>query len=222
MLRPILLVLAALSLPVFAAGCAVEPETSEEMGETSNAITGNLDEGAQFVTTSRLNFRTGPGTEYPKVTPVSLRIGAVVTILDGTPQNSFYNVSVEGQDETGWVHGNFIKESTPVAKDDGDDEVPKAGTGNIETCKASFYTTGQKTANGERFNTNDLTAAHKTLKFNTMVRVTNTKTGATVDVRINDRGPFIKGRCIDLSRASFAAIADLDQGVASVTVETLN
>jgi hypothetical protein len=80
---------------------------------------------------------------------------------------------------------------------------------------------GTTDASGERFNPNDLTAAHKTLPFNTMVRVTNTSNGQAVDVRINDRGPFVAGRCIDLSRAAFDAIASESAGVAQVTVEVL-
>ncbi len=72
------------------------------------------------------------------------------------------------------------------------------------SCGASFYSEGQLTANGEIFNPSELTAAHKTLPFNTKVRVTNPSSGKSVVVRINDRGPFIDGRCLDLSRAAFA------------------
>lgn len=84
------------------------------------------------------------------------------------------------------------------------------------SCGASFYDEPQGTANGEVFNPEDLTAAHKTLPFNTRVRVTNPATGKSVTVRINDRGPYIDGRCLDLSRAAFRAIADLNQGVLKV------
>ena len=65
---------------------------------------------------------------------------------------------------------------------------------------------GKKTANGERFNTNDLTAAHKTLPFGTKVQVTNERTGKSVVVRINDRGPYAHGRVIDLSKAAAEAV----------------
>ena len=65
---------------------------------------------------------------------------------------------------------------------------------------------GRKTASGERFNTGALTAAHKTLPFGTRVRVVNVHTGRSVVVRINDRGPFIRGRVIDLSKAAARAI----------------
>src|SRR5258705_12553760 len=64
---------------------------------------------------------------------------------------------------------------------------------------ASYYKHGRKTANGERFNPGGLTAAHRTLKFGTRVRVTHLKTGRSVVVRINDRGSFIRGRIIDLA-----------------------
>lgn len=89
------------------------------------------------------------------------------------------------------------------------------------TCQASFYDEGQRTANGEWFDPNAYTAAHRTLPFNTRVRVTNVANGESVVVRINDRGPYVGGRCLDLSRAAFAAIASLSSGVASVRYEVL-
>ncbi|GHJ10921.1 hypothetical protein TPA0907_52880 [Micromonospora humidisoli] len=89
------------------------------------------------------------------------------------------------------------------------------------SCGASFYDEGQLTANGENFDPGALTAAHKTLPFNTKVRVTNPANGKSVTVRINDRGPFIDGRCIDLSRAAFAAIASVDLGELTVRYEVL-
>ncbi|MET7706184.1 septal ring lytic transglycosylase RlpA family protein [Micromonospora sp. NPDC005413] len=89
------------------------------------------------------------------------------------------------------------------------------------SCGASFYSEGQLTANGESFNPSALTAAHKTLPFNTKVRVTNPANGKSVVVRINDRGPFIDGRCLDLSRAAFATIASVDVGALNVRYEVL-
>ncbi|SCL38474.1 rare lipoprotein A [Micromonospora pallida] len=89
------------------------------------------------------------------------------------------------------------------------------------SCGASFYAEGQMTANGETFNPEAMTAAHKTLPFGTRVRVTNPATGASVTVRINDRGPYIDGRCIDLSRAAFRAIASLGLGHLTVSYEVL-
>lgn len=94
-----------------------------------------------------------------------------------------------------------------------------------ESGGASWYGPGfhgRITASGERFNTNDLTAAHKTLPFGTRVQVTNTANGKSVVVRINDRGPFVKGRIIDLSRAAAELLDMLESGTAQVTVEELN
>ena len=90
---------------------------------------------------------------------------------------------------------------------------------NESSGLASYYIEPQSTASGERFNPNELTAAHKTLPFGTRVRVTNRHNGKSVVVRINDRGPFVKGRVIDLSRAAARAINMY--GVAPVTLTTL-
>ena len=92
----------------------------------------------------------------------------------------------------------------------------------IQTGAASWYGPGfhgKKTANGERFNTHDLTAAHKTLPFGTKVRVTNEQTGKSVVVRINDRGPYAHGRVIDLSKAAAEAVGI--SGVGQVTLASL-
>ncbi|AWN44044.1 septal ring lytic transglycosylase RlpA family protein [Methylobacterium durans] len=78
---------------------------------------------------------------------------------------------------------------------------------------------GRRTANGERFNTHALTAAHRSLPFGTQVRVTNKSNGRSVVVRINDRGPFVGGRVIDLSNASARAIGV--SGVAKVSLARL-
>ena len=75
---------------------------------------------------------------------------------------------------------------------------------------------GRKTANGETYNMHDLTAAHRTLPFGSRVRVERTDNGRFVDVRINDRGPFVRGRVIDLSKRSAGEIDMLGKGVARV------
>jgi rare lipoprotein A len=89
------------------------------------------------------------------------------------------------------------------------------------TCGASFYETGQTTASGEPFDPQGLTAASKTLAFNTRVRVTNLANGKAVVVRINDRGPFVAGRCLDLARGAFVTIASISAGVLNVKFEVL-
>jgi rare lipoprotein A len=92
----------------------------------------------------------------------------------------------------------------------------------IETGVASFYASkfqGRLTANGERYNSQALTAAHQSLPFGTRVRVTSLTNGRTVVVRINDRGPFIKGRIIDLSRTAAQALRL--RGLMQVEIEQL-
>ena len=91
----------------------------------------------------------------------------------------------------------------------------KAYTANL-TGGASFYGeewNGRRTANGEIFNTYELTAAHKSLPFGTKVKVVNKTNGKSVVVRINDRGPFVKGRTLDLSKKAFQSIASIKKGV---------
>ncbi len=80
---------------------------------------------------------------------------------------------------------------------------------------------GRTTANGEIFDPNVLTAAHRTLPFGTLVRVTNPRTGRSVVVRINDRGPFIESRIIDLSYAAAKEIDMVEIGVTPVTIEVI-
>ncbi|GGP85970.1 hypothetical protein GCM10010140_14190 [Streptosporangium pseudovulgare] len=89
------------------------------------------------------------------------------------------------------------------------------------TCGASYYDEPQMTASGERFDPNAMTAAHKTLPLGSKVRVTNPANGESVTVRINDRGPYTGGRCLDLSRAAFSAIGDTGAGVMRVEYEVL-
>ncbi|WP_237164781.1 septal ring lytic transglycosylase RlpA family protein [Paraurantiacibacter namhicola] len=87
---------------------------------------------------------------------------------------------------------------------------------------ASYYGArfaGRLTANGERFNPREMTAAHKTLPFGTRVRVTNPRNGKSVIVRINDRGPFIRGRTIDLSRGAAEEIGIVRAGHGRVAME---
>lgn len=80
---------------------------------------------------------------------------------------------------------------------------------------------GKRTASGERFRQNELTAAHKTLPFGTIVRVTNLQNARTVDVRINDRGPFVRGRIIDLSKGAAQQLNMIRTGVVPVEVRVL-
>jgi rare lipoprotein A len=100
-----------------------------------------------------------------------------------------------------------------------------AKPGQVLTGVASYYHDslhGNKTASGKRYNKNTLSAAHKTLPFGTKVRVTDPKSGRSVVLEVNDRGPFVKGRIIDLSRRAASELGILKRGVAKVKVEILS
>ncbi len=99
-------------------------------------------------------------------------------------------------------------------------------TMNIEaiaqTGRASWYSLTSKTASGERCNPNALTAAHPSLPFGTKVKVENLKNGRSVVVRINDRGPYVAGRIIDLTKAAASALGFLEKGIANVRLTVLS
>lgn len=123
-----------------------------------------------------------------------------------------------------------VSGSEETAKEDsvagGSESAPGAGEGSSKsgdsagqsgTCPMSYYGggdgfDGQQTANGEIFDTNKLTAAHKTLPFGSKVTITNTANGKSVTVRINDRGPYHGSRCIDLSKAAMEAVGGVGAG----------
>ena len=93
-----------------------------------------------------------------------------------------------------------------------------------ESGGASYYANkyqGRKTASGELFNQKAMTAAHKRLPFGTKVKVTNVDNGKSVVVRVNDRGPFVSGRIIDLSKSAFERIGNTRHGVIEVEIEVL-
>ncbi|WP_310736246.1 MULTISPECIES: septal ring lytic transglycosylase RlpA family protein [unclassified Pseudoalteromonas] len=98
-------------------------------------------------------------------------------------------------------------------------------TGIREQGNASFYADkyhGRLTASGEKFDQQAMTAAHKQLPFNSKVKVTNTANNRSVVVRVNDRGPFIPGRIIDLTKHAFEQLAEPSSGVINVTVEVID
>ncbi|RDC60233.1 RlpA-like lipoprotein [Alteripontixanthobacter maritimus] len=104
-------------------------------------------------------------------------------------------------------------------------EAPTPSPSATMSGHASYYGRkfhGRRTANGERFDMNAMTAAHKTLPFGTKVRVINPANGKEVTVRINDRGPFIRGRTIDLSKAAAKKIGIISRGHGSVEMDILD
>jgi rare lipoprotein A len=108
------------------------------------------------------------------------------------------------------------KKHTPFASHNDAAETQVASHG-----LASFYTEGTQTASGERFDTHELTAAHRTLPFGTRLRVTNVATGQSVTVRVNDRGPFVHGRVVDVSYAAAETLGMVGGGVAKVKLDVV-
>jgi rare lipoprotein A len=128
--------------------------------------------------------------------------GAIAAVLMGAPSLSFSEAHAEPRALQG------------VPADAEAFQERKLQTGTASWYGPGFH--GRRTANGETFNTNDLTAAHRTLPFGTRLKVINERTGKSVVVRINDRGPYAHGRVIDLSRASAQAIGII--GLAPVSL----
>jgi len=96
-----------------------------------------------------------------------------------------------------------------------------ASVAHAQVGFASYYKSGLRTANGERFNPHGLTAAHRSLPFGTRVRVENVRTRKSVVVRINDRGPFVHGRVIDLALGAARIIGLHAMGVAKVSLQVV-
>ena len=99
------------------------------------------------------------------------------------------------------------------------------GLGHVQKGTASYYHDslhGRKTASGQPYSKHRLSAAHKTLPLGSRVRVTDTKTGRSIVVKVNDRGPFVKGRIIDLSKQAAQELGILKRGVAKVEVKVLS
>jgi rare lipoprotein A len=100
-----------------------------------------------------------------------------------------------------------------------------AKPGQIENGIASYYHDslhGNKTASGQIYDKNKISAAHKSLPLGTRVRVTDLRTGKSIEARVNDRGPFVKGRIIDLSRKAAKELGLLKKGITKVKVEVLS
>jgi len=99
---------------------------------------------------------------------------------------------------------------------------PAAESSNGSYGLASYYSTSSEpTASGEKFDSRELTAAHRTLPFGTRLRVTNVATGRSVTVRVNDRGPFVPGRVVDVSHSAAESLGMVGAGVAKVKVDVV-
>lgn len=98
---------------------------------------------------------------------------------------------------------------------------PESGAATKSAGVASFYSEDSETASGEKFDPNELTAAHPSLPFGTKLRVTNKATGKSVTVRVNDRGPYVAGRVVDVSYSAAQALGMVNSGLANVTLDVM-
>ncbi len=187
-------------------------------------------------------------TSLPQVAALEWRVSALVLmaavissqgcgIISDAPNRA---VSTRGVSPSESQTGNpssdqppthtLLREIPPIAKIPSPPETEQAPPATsqptmMETGVASWYGPkfhGKLTASGEVFNQEKFTAAHQTLPWGSRVKVTNLANGKSVDVRINDRGPFGKGRIIDLSRAAARALGMVGQGITTVRVEWLS
>lgn len=220
-------VLAAIAVPtaaaasIVAAGFAVTPSAEDEQTQ----FTQNAAPAADAPDTSGAEKATKDAEKQQKDSARSL------TVKEEEPAEDTQPGSAGSSNPTGssGKSGSTSKKSGSkggsgaAASDSGKPKNTKA-SGKAGSCPASTYGQGdgfhgRKTANGERFNRNAMTAAHKTLPFNSRVKVTNTSNGKSVTVRINDRGPYHGNRCLDLSTAAMNQIGG--DGVATVKWQVL-
>lgn len=156
---------------------------------------------------------------------------AIVTLSGCTELQFASHVFKKGNNSGGPVANNSASSSQGLFKIgkpyvvEGQTYYPKENYDLVETGIASWYGPGfhgSKTANGEKFDTNELTAAHRTLQMPSLVRVTNLENGRSVIVRVNDRGPFARNRVIDLSSRAADLLDFKAKGTAKVRLEVLS
>jgi rare lipoprotein A len=114
------------------------------------------------------------------------------------------------------THVSVVRRHVPAPENHVATARPTSGGG-----VASFYTEDTATASGEKYDPHELTAAHPTLPFGTKLRVTNTTTGRSVTVRVNDRGPYVPGRVVDVSYSAAQALGMVHSGVANVKLDVM-
>lgn len=223
-------VLAAIAVPtaaaasIVAAGFAVTPSAEDEQTQ----FTQNAAPAADAPDTSDADKAAKDAEKQQKDSAPSLTVKEEKPAEDAESASTGKSGSAGSTGKSGSASKksgskSSSRSSGAAASDSGKPKNTKA-SGKAGSCPASTYGQGdgfhgKKTANGERFNRNAMTAAHKTLPFNSRVKVTNTRSGKSVTVRINDRGPYHGNRCLDLSTAAMNQIGG--DGVAQVKWQVL-
>jgi rare lipoprotein A (peptidoglycan hydrolase) len=165
-----------------------------------------------------------PGSVAKKAPVIELVIVSLIaqscTVISGLSEKNDQSLALpQVSSETNVGDSNIQKTSTGS-----DSQKKKRAAKHNLSGTASWYGPGfhgKKTASGEIYDQNKLTAAHKTLPLGSKARVTNLDNGNAVEVEINDRGPFVEGRIIDLSRAAAGALGFVKSGTAPVQVELI-
>jgi len=167
-----------------------------------------------------MGFATRPRTAVAFVA-ATLLIGGTATEASAKSRHHHYrhhhshHEASNGEASKAWTNaGSWLNANASVT--------PSTGSGHTFSGMASYYgnESGSRTASGQRFNQNAMTAAHRTLPFGTKIRVTHG--GQSVIVTINDRGPFVRGRVLDLSTGAARAIGLTGAGVGRVTAEVVS
>jgi rare lipoprotein A len=117
------------------------------------------------------------------------------------------------------LRAHRLHEAQPGRREWSRDASPVRDASGGALIRASYYSSGRRTASGEVFQPGGYTAANRTLPFGTMLRLTNPSTGRTVMVRVNDRGPFVTGRSLDVSRGAAVALGMIAKGTATLRME---
>jgi len=169
----------------------------------------------------------GAPTQTSEMKPTQLFITAAILVVSLKPAHTLASDASE-KIVAGWqtsVVPAVQQNASPSGQGVGGGGI---ATGSLRSRKhklegiASYYKHGARTASGEKFDKRAMTAAHPTLPFNSLVRVTDRNSGNSVVVRINDRGPFVSGRVIDLSEAAAEAIGMTGRGLTAVRLEVLS
>ncbi len=152
---------------------------------------------------AELNLWTSAtGGQHSGTVPAGTELGITGNVASGRAE-------VVWKGSVRWVTARYLSDTAP-------------SSGQVQTCKASFYGDDTATASGDPFDQWAMKVAHKTLPFGTRLKVTNPSNGKSVVVTVNDRGPYVAGRCLDLTTGAFAQIASTSQGVIEVDFVVLS
>ena len=160
------------------------------------------------------------------VAPLFVAMG-IFYVADGGPQATATSATVRSVDTVvvdSVMQDSVAFDTTATTLETVEAPQPEPEARHLATGEASYYGpgfAGRPTANGERFNPSEMTAAHRTLPFGTRLRVTNERNGKSVVVRVNDRGPYAGNRILDLSEGAASKIGMLSSGTARVRIDVL-